>query len=562
VARTVSDQLWTTLRELDANCVFGLPGSQTIEAFQALRRSGLRTVVPTHEMAAAFMANGYARASGRPGILTTIPGPGFTYALTGLAEAWLDSVPVVYIVPAARERPGGEFALQSIDQRAMAGAIVKRILRVEEASALAAAIVDGYRLAVAGEPGPVMVELPEELFAAESAGASTIPPSSRSKPPAAAVDETIALINDAPRVLLLLGAGALGGADAARTLAALTRAAIATTTTARGVVSEEDNCVIVRDPGMQDAAILNDLAGRADLILAIGCKFSHNGAAGFRMTLPEGKLVTVNAAGPSRNYPARLHLTADSAAVLETLAARIPARSATAPGWDVAELASWRAAALEFAQAARVEPRFEGTGMPVSAVIGALRNALPDDAIVVTDSGLHQMSMRRYYEVRSPLGLIVPTNFQSMGFALPAAIGAAIAAPGRRVVAVIGDGGMMMSGLELLTAVREKIALTVLVFNDGAYSLIRNAQLADHGASHGTELFSPGLEALAASVGAEYVRSAGDDIAQCLGAAPSGDSSVRLIELPLEDSPGLTRVRLRGNLRALKRRLIGRRHRR
>jgi len=185
-----------------------------------------------------------------------------------------------------------------------------------------------------------------------------------------------------------------------------------------------------------------------------------------------------------------------------------------------------------------------------------------DDAIVVTDSGLHQMSMRRYFEVRSPQGLIVPTNFQSMGFALPAAIGAAIASPGRRVVAVIGDGGMMMSGLELLTAARENIALTVLVFNDGAYSLIRNAQLADHGASHGTELFSPDLEALAASVGAEYVRSAGDDIAQCLGAAPSGDSSVRLIELPLEDSPGLRRVRLRGNLRSLKRRLIGRRHRR
>ena len=180
---------------------------------------------------------------------------------------------------------------------------------------------------------------------------------------------------------------------------------------------------------------------------------------------------------------------------------------------------------------------------------------------VVTDSGLHQMSVRRYYEVRSPRGLIVPTNFQSMGYALPTAIGAAIAAPARRVVAVVGDGGMIMSGLELLTAVREGIRLTVVVFNDSAYSLIRNAQLSGHGASHGTDLMPPDFESLAAATGADYRRVGVDGLGDALAALEREGSSVRLVEVPLAESPGLRHIRLKGKVRAAARRLLPGRHR-
>lgn len=557
MARNVSDTLWATFRALGAECAFGLPGSQTIDAFQALKGSGLRTVVATHEMAAAFMAGGFARASGRPGILTTIPGPGFTYALTGLAEAWLDSVPIVHVVPAARELAGREYALQAIDQRAMAAPLVKRILQVTDARAVAPAAVEGYRLATAGEPGPVMVELPEELLAQEAGPPGEPWPAPPADEPAeAALDEIAEAIDKAPRLLMFLGAGALADPDAAARLAASTGAAIVTTTTARGVIPEDDARVVVRDPGMQDIAVLNALAGRADLILAIGCKFSHNGAAGFHLRLAREKLVAINAAGPSMNYPARIHATGDAGRALRGLAARIGARPPGQPGWDPAELAEWRATALKFESAIRFEPRVEASGQPVSALVDELRIALPDDAIVVTDSGLHQMSVRRYYTVRSPRGLIVPTNFQSMGYALPTAIGAAIAAPERRVVAIVGDGGMIMSGLELLTAVREGIRLTVVVFNDGAYSLIRNAQLAGHGASHGTELLDPDFEALACATGAEYRRVGTAGLAEALGGRERTQAGVGLIEVPLADSPGLRRIRARGKARAAARRLL------
>lgn len=557
MARTVSDQLWATLRSLGAEYVFGLPGSQTIEAFQALKHSGLRTVVPTQEMAAAFMANGYARVSGRPGILTTIPGPGFTFALTGLAEAWLDSVPLLHIVPAAREIPGREHALQAIDQRAMAGAVVKEIVRAERVEDVASATERAYGLTVAGEPGPVMLELPEALFAAQ--GAPESPTGHRmtaqAQPASPTVlDEVARLIREAPRVLLYVGGGAVDAAEAVRSLARAVGAAVATTTSGRGVVPENDPRLVVRDPGVQDHAVLNALAANADLIVAIGCKFSHNGASGFHLALPSNKLITINTAGPSRNYPARIHMQVDAAEAIAGLLARIDARHTAASGWDAAELSDLRGAALRFEKDARVEPRHVESGMPSSEFVRGLRAALPDDAIVVTDSGFHQMSVRRHYEVRSPRGLIVPTNFQSMAYALPAAIGAALAAPGRRVVAVVGDGGMLMSGLELVTAVRESLALTVVVFNDGVYGLIRNAQLGAHGESHGTELLGTDFEALAAATGAEYRQVGADGIA----AALSGNSrtSTVLLEVPLKDSRGLKQIGRRGKLRAVANRVM------
>jgi acetolactate synthase-1/2/3 large subunit len=240
--------------------------------------------------------------------------------------------------------------------------------------------------------------------------------------------------------------------------------------------------------------------------------------------------------------------------VLDALSTRLKARDAG--GWNEAELLDWRAAAMRFEKDAELEPRHELTGMPAREIVRGLRAALPDDAIVVTDSGYHQMSVRRHFAVRSPLGLIVPTNFQSMGFALPAAIGAALAAPSREVVAVIGDGGMLMSALELITAVRERVRLTVVVFNDGAYSLIRNPQLAGYGESHGTELLDPDFEALAAATGADYRLAGPDGIRAALARSGADEPLVRLVEVPLADSPGLKRMRRRGKLRAAARRVF------
>jgi acetolactate synthase-1/2/3 large subunit len=256
------------------------------------------------------------------------------------------------------------------------------------------------------------------------------------------------------------------------------------------------------------------------------------------------------------NYPARIHVTSDAGTALRALRTRFMAHGPRGTGWGSEELAAWRETALRFERAGRVEPRLAGSGAPVSAIVRELRGALADDDILVTDSGLHQMSVRRYYSVRSPRGLIVPTNFQSMGYALPTAIGARIGAPGRRVVALAGDGGMIMSGLEMITAVREGVPLTVVVFNDGAYSLIRNAQLSGHGSSHGTDLMAPDFEALAAATGAEYRVVGSASLASLLAEPLPADAPVRLIEVPLAESPGLQKIRVKARVRAAARRFV------
>ena len=376
-------------------------------------------------------------------------------------------MPLLHIVPGAREIEGREFALQSIDQRAMAGPIVKRLIRADSPCAIATAAVEGYRLAAAGEPGPVMSKRAKRISARRSPrpgpSLQRATPGRTGRAHRRIRSGDLARTQDPP----LPGRWCSRRSAEVRALADATGAAIATTTSGRGVISEDEACVVVRDPGMQDLAALAGLVERADLVVAVGCKFSHNGAAGFRLRLPREKLVTINAAGPSKNYPA------------------MPACHGGRGNHDRRHPASARAETgrqrrLGTCRASRTGARLRCASrrMPASSLVtkarerrrarsyADLRAALPDDAIVVTDSGYHQMSVRRHYTVRSPHGLIVPTNFQSMGYALPAAIGAALGAPSRRVVAVVGDGGMLMSGLELATAARERIPLTVVVFND------------------------------------------------------------------------------------------------
>jgi acetolactate synthase-1/2/3 large subunit len=185
-----------------------------------------------------------------------------------------------------------------------------------------------------------------------------------------------------------------------------------------------------------------------------------------------------------------------------------------------------------------------------AAFFGALRRCLPRDAVVVTDSGLHQYLVRRHFPVLAPRGLLTPTDFQAMGFGLPAAVGAAIAAPGRHVVAVVGDGGLAVAPLELATAVREGIRLTVLVLADGRYGLIHREQLGRSGLAFGTDLPALDLGALATAAGVAHVR-LGGAFEPSLGDA-LGAPGVTLVEARVDDEPAVRRARRRGAVRTLR----------
>lgn len=557
---TGADLICRTLERLGVTHVFGLPGTQNVPLFEALRGARVRTVVPTHEMGAAFMAAGYSRASGKIGVLTTIPGPGFTYALTGLAEARLDSVPILYLVGQPARGPGKRFQLQAIEQAAIAGPLVKACLDVERIEDFPGAIGDGYRLAMAGEPGPVMVHYDPALLAAEAGagaeGGTAHPAESsgagRGAPAVPGVEEALRLLGQAKRIVILGGQGASGAGDLVRRLAERLGAAVVTTTSARGLVPEDHPLVLPAD--LRGAAGINELVAASDLVLALGVKFSHNGALGFGLRLPEERLVHVDASPASlgANYPARLPVCADVGAWLEELLHRMAA-SPAGPGWDAGEL-DRRRARLDQSSVFPVEPRVAGA--EPAGFFAALRQALPREACLVTDSGLHEMLARRHFPVLASRGLIVPTDFQSMGFGLPAAIGAKLAAPERPVVLVTGDGGLAMCGLELLTAVRERVALPVLVLNDGRYGLIRLDQIRQYGHTFGVDLPALDFAALAAAAGAAYA-APGEDLAETIRRALEAPGPT-VIEVAVGDSGAMRRARAGAQARGAGRTLLPR----
>lgn len=538
------------LEALGVRVVFGLPGTQNVALFSALRESRLHTVVATSELAAGMMACGYARTSGTPGVLMTIPGPGFAYALPALAEARHDSVPLVLVTSTPAEGPGSAFRLQAVDQAAMAGPVCKATLRATAAGELAPAVREAVTVAVRGEPGPVLLELGPEALAGFAAAPVAVSAGEPEAPQEELVRRLVRELGSADRILLYVGQGAAGAPGALASFAERLGAPVVATTSARGVLPEDHPLSLPFDPVGGGIEELNALVARCDLVLVLGCKLAHNGSAGFRLRLPEERLVHIDAdrAVPGANYPARLTGVCDVPALLTALAA-----SSLQPrrGWPDGELARARSALVAARPGGAPEPRFPDL-VPddTASFFGALRRCLPRDAVVATDSGLHQYLVRRHLPVLSPRGLLTPTDFQAMGFGLPAAVGAALAAPERRVVAIVGDGGLAVAPLELATAAREGIRLTVVVLADGRYGLIRREQLGRAAFAFGTDLPAVDLEAIARAAGVGYVRLVGElepSLARALEAP-----GVTLVEARIDDGHAVRRARRRGAARGLR----------
>ena len=538
-AATGAQHICDALLAAGVECVFGLPGTQNVPLFEALRTSRLRTVVATHELSASMMANGYYRGSGKLAALATIPGPGFTWAMTGIAEASLDSAALIHLVGQPATAPGRAFQLQAIEQAAIAGPLVRAIHRIDAAADAPGAIARASADAVSHEPGPVLVHIARAALGAGDANpsASSEPPARAPTPDSDLVVEAAAMLTTAPRCVIFAGQGCQHVADKLARLAERLAAPVVTTTSARGVLPEDHALSLGFEFAGNGAETLNELVASADTVLAIGCKFSHNGSRGFALRIAPEQLIHVDAAAHvlGANYPARISMHAEAGAFIDALLARLGAGGDAKRGFAPGALARIRERAREETIGDMVEPNIHGVPSKKPAdFFAALRAALPRESVLVTDSGLHQMLARAHFRVFAPRGLIVPTNLQSMGFGIGAAIGAAIGDPARPVVALIGDGGLAMSGLEIATAVREKLRLVVIVFVDGAYGLIRFQQLSGTGRTFATDLMPVDVAALADAVGARHVRLEGNAEATLRDAVAF--DGVTIVEVAVGDS--------------------------
>jgi acetolactate synthase-1/2/3 large subunit len=534
------------LKAAGVEAVFGVPGTQTIPFYEALRKASIPAVTATHELAATFMAQGHFRASGRLAAVSAIPGPGFAFALAALPESSLDSAALVLLTGQPPVCPQGRRRSQSIDQATMAGPVVKGVFDVADARQAGQVVRRACALATDGEPGPVLVQVAANVWNAQAGtddASGGTPVASLCQSDEEALSRAVAFVSTADRVLFYVGQGAASASGDLRRLIDAMCAIVATTPSGRGILPESDARLLPFD-ATGDLAAFNAIAAGCDAIVVLGAAMAENGSAGFGIEFPADRLVRVDISAAVLSAPpaARFSVRVSSAGFVDALlgALKEDGRRRQCRGFDASAARTLRARLIDRRVGGPSDARIGGQS--AQAFFAALRRGLPADGCLVLDSGMHQLLARRHFVALQPRGLLFPTDFQSMAFGLPAAIGAKVAQPDRAVVALIGDGGFAMSGLELRTAARLKLSLPVIVFDDGALGLIRLDQLLSTGHAHGTEIGHLDYESMAAALNCAYARASAGDIEQQLAAALQRKGPT-LIAVAVGDAPALARVR-------------------
>ena len=465
---TVGEALIAGLAARGVDTIFGIPGVHTLELYRGLTTSGVRHVTPRHEQGAGFMADGWSRVCGRPGVCLVISGPGVTNVLTPIAQARQDARPLLVLSAVVSRDERGRGRIHDLpDQAAVTRAVTRLTISLETPDELSAAldsawaVLEGHR----GPPGPVHLQVPVDVLRLPSA-AATVPASAPAAlPPLDAIDRAVALLAAAERPALVLGGGARDAGSFAVAIAERIGAPIGLTINAKGAVpSTHPLCV----PSRMMIEPFDRLFLEADVLLAVGTQLSDlDWWALDRPFSPAGRIIRIDldeavcAVGP----PASVDLVGDAAAVLAALSERLP-ETCAGPGAGVA------AGCVAQAAAAARWPDSVAAHLPL---VRALAAVLPADRIVAVDSTQPGYAANHALDVELPGSWLMPIGYGSLGTALPMAIGACVAAPDRPVLAIAGDGGVLFTLSELAAARDLGLSLPLIVWNNGGYGEIRDA---------------------------------------------------------------------------------------
>jgi acetolactate synthase-1/2/3 large subunit len=512
--------------------VFGIPGVHNLAIYDALlKQSEITHVLARHEQGAAFMADGYARASGRPGVVLVTTGPGATNTLTPLVESYAGSQPVLALMSdIAAPLIGRDLgALHEVpNQIECFRPVCRRAETILEAHEIPGAIGRAFDLFETSRPGPVALSLPNDLLAMRTEARLSHGARRRPDCDARLIDEAARVLSGARRPLIIAGGGAIA-AGAAVDLQALARrlgAPVLTTVMGRGIMAETDPLWLGVLPNKRAS---QEAIEAADVILAVGCRFAHRSTQGLLLNLafrPEQKLIhlDLDPAVIGKMHRPAVGIVGDARAGLRGLLEAL-GRSAPATAWDREWLARKRAARA---------PRYTET---VDRLIRMLRETLAVDAIVVNDQTGLNYWMEWHFPVLGPRTFLYPVGSATLGYAVPAAIGAKVAHPGRQVIAVAGDGGFLFSVNELATAVKYGLGIVFLVLNDQRYGAIKYLQEGLFGRWGEADLANPDFPALARAFGAEGERVERlDDLPRALEKA-LGHPGPTLLEVPVAIDP-------------------------
>jgi len=483
---------------------FGIPGTHNIELYDALERSEtIEPVLVTDEQAASFMADGVSRTTDEVGVVNVVPGAGVSHCLSGVAEALMDNVPLVVIACGVRSDTGRAYQLHDIDQLAVLAPVTKSARRAERPEDIYPLIRDAFQLACAGTPGPVAVEIPADLLLLTQ----TLPKIRYEPAPTAVgpvdeelLDEAARRLRAAEHPALYLGAGARGGATTARLVAERLGAPVTTTIQGKGVFPESHPLWLWNGFGNQAPPFVRKVMDRCDCLLAVGCRFSEVATGSYGL-VPPASLIHVDIAPEvfNRNYQAALAVEGDAAAFLDGLLPRLDDRGSDA------DLEAEIAAGHERLRRAWESQPSRDRVTPFE-LFRSLQRHCGDDTVFSTDSGNGTFLAMEHLRLEAPGLFIGPIDYSCMGYSVPAAIGAKLARPERDVVALAGDGALLMTGLELLTAATYRAAPLVCVLRDGKLGQIAQFQKIPLNRETCSVLPDYSVEALAEMTGCRYFR--------------------------------------------------------
>jgi acetolactate synthase-1/2/3 large subunit len=506
--RTGAQIIWESLVRQGVTTVFGYPGGAILPAYDAILDYPIRHVLVRHEQSAAHMADGYARAGGGVGVAIATSGPGATNLVTGIATAMMDSSPIVCITGQVASHVLGSDAFQEIDTVGITIPITKHNRLVKRAEDIGPALDQAFRIARSGRPGPVLVDITKD--AQQASVEWTDPPPvvapARSSSVGRSADEierALALVRDARRPVILAGRGILlsGATEQLREFAERTSTPVAVTLLGIG-------CLPASHPlnlgmmGMHGEAWVNQAIQQADLLLAFGMRFDDRVTGTPRTYAPLARKIHADLDPSEINkiIPVDVALVGDLADTLEQMLAQA----------DRADHSLWlnHIATLKGDAAVKDIQQLPDAGHLYAAhVIHDIWRLTEGRAVVATDVGQHQMWEAQYYHHETPRSLITSGGLGTMGFGLPAALGAKLAKPDAEVWAIVGDGGFQMTQAELATAAQERIKVNVAVINNGYLGMVRQWQEFFYGRRYSaTPITGPDFVTLATAHGLPGVR--------------------------------------------------------
>ena len=451
--------------------VAGIPGGTVLPLYDALSQSTqIRHVLARHEQGAGFIAQGMARTQGKPAVCMACSGPGATNLVTAIADARLDSIPLICITGQVPSSMIGTDAFQEVDTYGISIPITKHNYLVRDISELPQVISDAFRIAQSGRPGPVWIDIPKDVQTAEIEIDELPEPGERAPAPefsAESVRDAAAMINAAKRPVLYLGGGTINAADEIRQFAEKANLPTTMTLMALGMLPKA-HPLSLGMLGMHGARSTNYILQEADLLIVMGARFDDRAIGKTEQFCPNAKIIHVDIDRAELGKIKQPHV-AIQGDVAEVLAQLIPQTEAT-------DRADWRQLVADLQREFPGAIPTEGDPLSHYGLINAVAACVDDSAIITTDVGQHQMWTAQAYPLNRPRQWLTSGGLGTMGFGLPAAIGAALANPDRKVICFSGDGSLMMNIQEMATAAENQLDVKIILMNNEALGLVHQQQ--------------------------------------------------------------------------------------